>query len=106
MSSRQFKNGALILSPNRCYYSKEIFGLWEDIGEHYEDNNDILIAEIDCESYKSICKNFKVRSYPLLIMFKNGVKHERYDGERKKSNIIAYVDGYLNQTKGNVRDET
>lgn len=79
----------------RCYYSKQIFDVWENIGDHYAYNNSIMIAEVDCEDYKSLCRNFKVREYPTLIMFKNGVKFEKYVGLRTKEDIIEYIDSFL-----------
>lgn len=55
----------------------------------------MLIAEVDCEDYKSLCRNYKVREYPALIMFKDGVKFEKYVGLRTKEDIIDYIDSYL-----------
>lgn len=61
-----------------------------------------MIAEIDCESYKSLCQKFKVREYPTIIMFRNGFKFEKYVGERTKPDFVSYVQDVL----GEVKDET
>lgn len=79
----------------RCYYSKQIFETWENVGDHFANNKTIVIAEIDCEEYKSLCRNFKIREYPVLVMFKNGAKFEKYVGPRTKEDLIEYIDNFL-----------
>lgn len=51
----------------RCHFSKKIFDIWENLGEHYSNDKRILIAEMDCEpdKNKKVCKSFKVSGYSL-----------------------------------------
>jgi thiol-disulfide isomerase/thioredoxin len=80
----------------RCFYSKQVFETWENLGEHYAYNyTNIKIAEVDCEKNKSLCRKFKIRDYPQFIMFKEGRKFEKYIGKRKLKHFINYVDSYL-----------
>jgi thioredoxin-like negative regulator of GroEL len=83
-----------------------MFSDWERLGEHYLDHRDILIAELDCEplSKKKICKKFGIDRYPRIYMFKDGVRgKDFYDGERKKDDLVKFVEKHLKRTK---RDET
>lgn len=89
---------------SRCYFSKQIFELWESIGDHFAEHPNIQIAEVDCERNKDLCKVFKVTAYPTLLMFKNGVKYERYIGTRSKKDLIEYIENFIND--GKIRDET
>lgn len=41
----------------------------------------------------------------MLIMFKNGVKYERYVGPRSKTAIVNYIEDFIDNDS-NVRDET
>lgn len=84
----------------RCYYSKKILKTWEIIGEHYASNANILIAEIDCEVSRTLCKSFKVREYPTLLMVKNGKEIEKYQGEKSIKDITAFADGFIDNSKG------
>lgn len=63
-----------------------------------------MIAEVDCEDYKPLCRSFKIREYPTLIMFKDGVKFEKYVGLRTKEDIIEYIDNFLKNPVA-VKDE-
>lgn len=90
----------------RCFYSKQIFDTWESLGDHYAYNSSVLIAEVDCEPNKSLCKSFKIYEYPTLVMFRNSKKFEKYIGKRTKEELIEYVDDYLAGASSNIRDET
>lgn len=90
------------LSENLCiiefhHCSKRMFNSWEKIGEHYQDSKNIFIAEFNCESpaNKEICRKFKVREYPRLIMFKDGKKDERYMDNFTQERITGYIEEYL-----------
>ncbi|CRK96813.1 CLUMA_CG009948, isoform B [Clunio marinus] len=75
-----------------CYYSKQVFDTWEDLGEHYTNSKDVKIAEIDCENQKPLCKLYKVRNYPSFLMFKNGVKKRKikiYLVVMRNTNVLA-----------------
>lgn len=80
---------------NRCVFSKKIHDIWEHVGEKFEHQSDVLIAEIDCGAYKSICQKFNVREYPTLLMFRDGKRFERYIGPRTSNDIISYIKKFL-----------
>lgn len=77
--------------------SKRMFNAWEKVGELYQDSDKIFIAEMNCEptSNKEICRRFKIKSYPRLIMFKNGKKDERYEDKFTQDRITGYIEEYL-----------
>lgn len=57
---------------------------------------------MDCErrteSLKT-CQKYNIRSYPTLLAFKHGEYHEKYTGNRKKSEIVAYMQAEMSSTK-------
>lgn len=83
-----------------------MFEAWESLGDFYFQDDRILIAEIDCEPdlNKEVCKGFDVDAYPSLLMFRNGVKSEKYLGERTKDDLVEYADKFIKETI--VKDET
>lgn len=76
-----------------------MFDVWENLGEKYSNDKRFVIAEMDCEPEKNkkVCKSFKVRGYPALIMFKDGVKYEKFIGERKLDDFVTYVEDFLRE---------
>lgn len=82
-----------------------MFEAWENLGDFYFQDDRILIAEIDCEPElnKQVCKVFGVTAYPSLFIFKNGIKDEKYLGERTKDALVKYADKFI---KAAVKDET
>lgn len=84
-----------------------MFDAWESVGVHYAHDNRIIIAEMDCgpQRNKKVCKKFGVDRYPMIFMFKDGVRGDLYDLEREKQDFIDYIENNL--AKGVVeRDET
>ena len=49
--------------------------LLHDLGE-------LKIAEVDCTVSQSLCAKHSVKGYPTVMLFKDGVKHTTYDGNR------------------------
>lgn len=84
-----------------------MFEAWESLGDHYFEDDRIQIAEIDCEPElnKQVCKGFDVDAYPSLIMFKNGLKVEKYLEDRAVTDLINYADKFINEIV-TVKDET
>lgn len=49
------------------------------------------------EKNKKVCKSYKVRGYPALIIFKDGVKYEKFIGERKLEDFVTYIEDFLRE---------
>ena len=43
---------------------------------------ELKIVEVDCTVSKSLCAKHSVEGYPTVMLFKDGVKHTTYDGNR------------------------
>jgi Thioredoxin len=84
-----------------------MFEAWEKLGDFYFEDDRILIAEIDCEPAlnKEVCKGLGVDAYPSLLLFRNGVKEEKYLEERGEADLIEYVDKVIKNIMV-VKDET
>ena len=90
-----------------CGYCQKIKPLFEYLNRYYYNDNKIVIAEYDCEEpdnndfiQNSINKfnyGFKVNGYPTLIIYKNGLFHQVYNGNRDAKSII----NTLNKLKKN-----
>lgn len=84
---------------NRCVYCKKIYDIWEHVGEKFQHNPDILIADMNCDNEKAVCQKFNIKEYPKLLMFRDGKRFERYIGPRTTNDIIKYVRKFLAKRK-------
>ena len=77
-----------------CGHCKKLAPAWTQLGAVFR--NRINIAEVNCESYKDICKQEGVHGYPTLIYYTGGSgngKHKtEYNGGRKAEQMRAFVE--------------
>ena len=50
---------------SRCGHCKR---LWEQLGGHYRENDQVEIVKVDCTVQKKTCQRYQVRGYPTLIL--------------------------------------
>ena len=56
-----------------CKYCQDLVKTWDMLGLHYENDNDTLIAKIDCTQNE--VEDFRfVWSYPTMLFFPHGHK--------------------------------
>lgn len=84
-----------------------MFMTWEYLGEHYANNNRVVIAELDCTPKKNlkVCRAMGVDHYPTYILFKNGQREQKMRGRQRKLDLIEYVEDLFEESVM-LRDET
>jgi len=55
-----------------CSHCKRLVPVWEQLGLDFEPVPLIKIARIDCDKYKSTCRQYGITGYPTIKLFKNG----------------------------------
>lgn len=69
-----------------CGHCKELKPIWEEVGEFYKAEEDIVIGSVDCtkEENKDMCMEFHVKSFPTIRYFTHatGETGKSYDGRR------------------------
>jgi protein disulfide-isomerase-like protein len=53
--------------------------------------DNIMLAKVDATKEVELAKEFMVQGFPTLILFRNGVKADQYDGERNEKAIVEYM---------------
>lgn len=82
----------------KCYNFQSI---WRRIGEHYHENNDVIITSIDTSHYSSIEEELKIKSYPKIIIFDKNSKIIEYNKDKMDYEDIV---GFINEI-GGILDE-
>lgn len=84
-----------------------MFLTWEYLGEHYANNNKVVIAELDCTPKKNlkVCRAMDVGHYPTYILFKNGQREKKMSGRQQRFDLIEHVEDLLDGS-AILRDET
>jgi protein disulfide isomerase len=73
-----------------CGHCKKLAPIWEELGTHYKDNKDIVIAKFDATANEA--EGVEVRGYPTLIFYpKDNKAGISYDGERDVESFTAWL---------------
>lgn len=74
-----------------CGHCKSLHPIYEKLAEHFKDDPDIVIANID--STKNELENIKIKGFPTLKMFlKDTNEVKDYNGERTLEGMIAFIE--------------
>jgi len=79
-----------------CGHCKRLAPTWEELAGKYTENKDVAIGHVDCtendNENKAICDGNGVNGFPTLLIFKDGVKVEEYNGKRGLDELAAFVE--------------
>ena len=81
-------------SPN-CGHCKKLAPEYTAISKHFEKDEVVQLAKINCSKYKKFTDQFEVSHYPTLHVFYKGVQVIEYHtnfGEKNKKNIIPFLE--------------
>lgn len=64
-----------------CGHCKKLAPVWEELGEHYKNNQDLVIAKFDATANEA--EGVQIRGYPTLIFYpKDNKEGVTYEGDR------------------------
>ncbi len=49
------------------------------------------LAEVNCDIENDLCKTYKIKGYPTMLLFKNGILVEKYLGKHLAKSITNYM---------------
>jgi protein disulfide-isomerase A1 len=79
-----------------CGHCQSLVSIWEELGEHFKDSKDVVIAKMD--STKNEIENVKIRAFPTIKLYLKGVD------EVKDYNSIRTLEALLNFIKSDGMD--
>jgi len=66
----------------RCVHCKQLEPHYAAAAKELKELNDITLGKVDATVEGELAKQHMVTGFPTIILFKNGVKVEEYNGER------------------------
>jgi len=73
-----------------CGHCKKLAPIWDELAEHYKDNENIVIAKFDATANEA--EGVEIRGYPTLIFYpKNKKTGVDYNGERELQNFKDWL---------------
>eukprot|EP01088_Endostelium_zonatum_P000754 TRINITY_DN11003_c0_g1_i1.p1 TRINITY_DN11003_c0_g1~~TRINITY_DN11003_c0_g1_i1.p1 ORF type:complete len:507 (-),score=134.24 TRINITY_DN11003_c0_g1_i1:51-1529(-) len=73
-----------------CGHCKNLEPIWEQLAQHYQGNDGIVIAKID--STQNDNPSVAVSGYPTIYLFVSGNAPVEYSGPRDLESLISFVD--------------
>ncbi|KAH9488252.1 Thioredoxin domain-containing protein 5 [Bulinus truncatus] len=73
-----------------CGHCKRLAPTWEDLAKAMS-GQPVLIADVDCTQYKSICDENEIKGYPTLKLFRHGEWVKDYRGGRTLEEMSSFV---------------
>merc|ERR1711934_718681 len=82
-----------------CGHCKKLAPVWDELGEFYKDNKDLVIAKFDATANEA--EGVEVRGYPTLIFYpKDNKAGVDYSGERELQNFKDWLAENSSALKG------
>ena len=73
-----------------CGHCKKLAPIWEELGEFYKDNKDVVIAKFDATTNEA--EGVQIRGYPTLIFYpKDNKAGVTYEGDRDLEGFKTYL---------------
>jgi len=88
-----------------CGHCKQLAPIWDELGEHFQDKDDVVIAKMD--STANELEDVKVHSFPTIKFFpKDSDEVIDYSGERTLDGFKKFLEsGGKDQTTGEEEEE-
>lgn len=78
-----------------CAHCMQLNPLWIKLGEKFQNESRVIIADIDCVRSKAICETEKINGLPTLILYKNKKVVNVDHGARPLESLISLVNEHL-----------
>ncbi|XP_060068667.1 protein disulfide-isomerase-like [Ylistrum balloti] len=87
-----------------CGHCKQLVPIWNELGEKFKDNADVVIAKMDATANE--IADVKVQSFPTLKYFpKNSEEIIDYNGERTLESLVNFVTSGGKEGNGEADDD-
>nr|XP_021189096.2 thioredoxin domain-containing protein 5 homolog [Helicoverpa armigera] len=81
-----------------CAHCMQLSPLWLKLGERFQNETRVIIADVDCVQSKPICEMEKINGLPTLILYKDKKIVNVEHGGRPLESLITLVTEHLQDT--------
>ena len=82
-----------------CGHCKKLAPIWEELGEFYKDNANLVIAKFDATANEA--EGVQIRGYPTLIFYsKDNKEGVTYEGDRDLEGFKTWLSEHSSVLKG------
>ncbi|KAL9248189.1 hypothetical protein vseg_021541 [Gypsophila vaccaria] len=75
-----------------CGHCKKLAPEFEKLGASFKKAKSILVAKVDCDDQKELCKKYDVSGYPTLKWFPKGsLEPKKYEGARTTEAMAEFI---------------
>ncbi|CAH2981956.1 unnamed protein product [Chilo suppressalis] len=78
-----------------CAHCMQLGPLWLKLGEKFQNESRVLIADVDCVRSKPICETEKINGLPTLILYKHKKIVNIEHGSRPLDSLVSLVKQHL-----------
>ncbi|DBB18172.1 hypothetical protein WJX82_000775 [Trebouxia sp. C0006] len=75
-----------------CGHCKKLALAWSELGKTFENDQDVVIAHIDCTKSSKVCTKAKITGYPTLKLIFNEEEQESYKGGRSVKAMTEFLE--------------
>ncbi|XP_014360996.2 thioredoxin domain-containing protein 5 homolog [Papilio machaon] len=80
-----------------CAHCMQLNPLWLKLGEKFQNESRVLIADIDCVRSKNICEMEKISGLPTLILYKHKKIVSVENGSKPLENLVNMIKEHLDE---------
>jgi len=75
-----------------CGRCTGILPIWDEVADHYKENNNLRFGKVDCSVHHSLCGRQLIGKYPTFTYYKEGNRVKMISRDRTLENFINWID--------------
>lgn len=96
-----------------CSHCQKLSPIWDRLAEKLADIEDVRISRVDCTASENLCRDYGIRAFPTLILFRYGESKVEYNGGRDLDSLYNFLvnqleyfgDEYILKTDDDIKNQ-
>ncbi|EDR23350.1 protein disulfide isomerase, putative [Entamoeba dispar SAW760] len=73
-----------------CGHCKRLAPTYEEVAQAFAENEDVIIAEVNCDDHRELCQEHGIRGFPTVLVF-NGEESKKFQEQRTVEELKKFV---------------
>ncbi|KAL7718094.1 Protein disulfide isomerase [Entamoeba marina] len=74
-----------------CGHCKKLAPTYEELAQEFIANEDVIIAEVNCDDHRPLCTDHGIRGFPTVLMIKPNVEPIKFQQARTIEALKSFV---------------